>query len=182
MKKLTKQDYQVSKWSGGTTTQLIVSPPGADYGTRIFDWRISSASVDVEHSYFTPLAGVKRIIIPLSGNLKISFNNSDPIILKPFEQISFSGDTPTESWGKVIDFNVMCKNGFTAEVDCLHLIKDEEYNIGADSAEYFIYCYTGEIIVETIVIGGNESYIIKNERCKFKVKQQARVIVVKLIK
>ena len=52
---LTKDDYVVSQWSGGTTTQLAIAPSGAQYGDRAFLWRLSSATVDLEESDFTPL-------------------------------------------------------------------------------------------------------------------------------
>ena len=45
---LTKDDYVVSQWSGGTTTQLAIAPSGAQYGDRAFLWRLSSATVDLE--------------------------------------------------------------------------------------------------------------------------------------
>ena len=44
---LTKDDYVVSQWSGGTTTQLAIAPSGAQYGDRTFLWRLSSATVDL---------------------------------------------------------------------------------------------------------------------------------------
>ena len=33
---LTQPDYTVSRWTGGTTTQLAIFPPDASYGARDF--------------------------------------------------------------------------------------------------------------------------------------------------
>ena len=55
-KLLTRDDYVTTNWSGGTTTQLAIAPEGAVYGDRNFLWRLSSATVELDHSDFTPPA------------------------------------------------------------------------------------------------------------------------------
>ena len=40
---VTPDQYIVSQWSGGTTTQVAIAPEGAVYADRDFLWRISSA-------------------------------------------------------------------------------------------------------------------------------------------
>ena len=45
---LTPADYQISTWSGGQTTQLFLSPEGGSYPDRTFDFRLSTATVEVE--------------------------------------------------------------------------------------------------------------------------------------
>ena len=47
---LSKSDYITSNWSGGSTTQLFISPATASYAERNFDFRISSAKVEVAAS------------------------------------------------------------------------------------------------------------------------------------
>ena len=54
---LTPADYQISTWSGGQTTQLFLSPEGGSYPDRTFDFRLSTATVEVEKSNFTDLTG-----------------------------------------------------------------------------------------------------------------------------
>ena len=39
---LTEKDYAVSRWSGGTTTQIALFPPESSYAGRDFLWRVSS--------------------------------------------------------------------------------------------------------------------------------------------
>ena len=50
---LTPADYQISTWSGGQTTQLFLSPKEGSYPDRTFDFRLSTATVEVEKSDFT---------------------------------------------------------------------------------------------------------------------------------
>ena len=69
IKHLTPSDYRVSRWSGGTTTQLCIAPEGADYAHRDFLWRVSSATVELEASDFTMLPDYHRWITTLEGTL-----------------------------------------------------------------------------------------------------------------
>ena len=47
---MTPDNYIISKWSGGTNTQVAIAPEGAVYADRDFLWRLSSARVELEHS------------------------------------------------------------------------------------------------------------------------------------
>ena len=53
--KRSPEDYVCSVWSDGTTTQLLIAPEGAHYAARDFLWRVSSATVELDESDFTPL-------------------------------------------------------------------------------------------------------------------------------
>ena len=64
---IKKDQYKVSTWSGGTTTEIFLAPRDGSYADRRFDFRISSATVDLEESDFTPLDGVKRFLTILEG-------------------------------------------------------------------------------------------------------------------
>ena len=64
---LKKEYFSVSSWSGGTTTQLAIEPENAEYKDRDFLWRVSSATVALEESVFTPLPDYERLIMTLEG-------------------------------------------------------------------------------------------------------------------
>jgi environmental stress-induced protein Ves len=163
MKKLTNANYKTSNWSGGTSTELYIYPENADYTSRNFLWRISSATVEIEKSNFTKLPGVKRIILPLDGVLKLNHVGIRRVELKPFEQDVFSGDWLTESEGKVTDFNVMTKSGVDAKLTYLKLQLGETKSLiieNGNAIKYFIYCIAGEIKVGREMIVGNESLVI----------------------
>lgn len=112
---LTNKDFTVSSWSGGSTTQLFIYPPEAEYAKRNFRLRISSATVDTERSDFTVLPNIRRFIAPLTGVLKISHDESAFTELQPYQVYEFDGGAKTVSLGKVRDFNVMIQNAGHAE-------------------------------------------------------------------
>lgn len=108
---LKKENYTTSAWSGGTTTQLYIYPADADYASRRFRVRISSAAVDLEESDFTPLPGVDRWITPLMGGFTLTHPGQAPVIMGPMsEPYHFSGGIETHCVGKALDFNLMLKD------------------------------------------------------------------------
>ena len=111
IQKLSPTDYAVSSWSGGTTTQLAIWPPEARYADRDFLWRISSATVDLEESDFTPLPDYDRLIATLEGDIVLTHNGGEPIPLRPLEVHAFSGAAATHSRGRCRDFNLMLRRG-----------------------------------------------------------------------
>lgn len=111
LEKLGPADYRTSAWSGGTTTQLVIFPPEARYQDRSFLWRVSSATVELEHSDFTPLPDYDRKICTLRGHITLTHGEGEPIPLKPYEVHAFSGAEPTQSLGRCTDFNLMLRRG-----------------------------------------------------------------------
>lgn len=55
IEKLPAGEFNISRWSGGTTTELFIWPHGASYAERRFGIRISTATVDIAQSTFTKL-------------------------------------------------------------------------------------------------------------------------------
>lgn len=107
---LTEKDFHVGQWSGGTTTELFIWPENADYSKREFSFRISSATVTLTESDFTPLPGVTRYITPLIGGFTLQHPDGATVTLVPLDApYRFSGETPTHCVGKATDFNLMLK-------------------------------------------------------------------------
>ncbi len=71
IKHITKDQLETIKWSGGTSTELAIHPENASYQNRQFNWRLSTATVEVEESNFTSLPGVERLIMSLSEDLEL---------------------------------------------------------------------------------------------------------------
>lgn len=110
MKVIRQADFVSSKWSGGTTAQWAISPENATLQERNFDWRISSAQVEVEESDFTLFEGYERILIPLKGALEMEHQTPNGSIRQKvgaFELARFSGSWPTKGKGKLTDFNLI---------------------------------------------------------------------------
>ena len=90
---LTPADYQISTWSGGQTTQLFLSPKEGSYPDRTFDFRLSTATVEVEKSDFTDLTGYHRILMPLTSSITLTHQHKE-VVLKPFQSYFFDGGDP----------------------------------------------------------------------------------------
>ena len=105
------EELPVSRWSGGTTTQLAIWPPEAVYAERNFVWRVSSARVETEESEFTALPGIARCLMVLDGTLHLRHEGHYDVDLGRFAQDNFSGSWTTHSRGRVTDFNLMTASG-----------------------------------------------------------------------
>jgi environmental stress-induced protein Ves len=149
---IRKEAQSTSTWSGGTTTQLAIYPESSDYKMRNFLWRLSSARVDIEESTFTSLPGIWRHIMIIEGEMKLMHEGHHSILLKPFEQDSFSGDWVTKSRGQVRDFNLMLAQGCKGRLEAVRIDKAVNINLALDppdtgymnSADAF-YCAAGEV-------------------------------------
>ena len=108
-RKLTREDYKTSEWSGGTTTQIAIFPAEALYAERDFLWRVSSAAVELEESDFTALPDYQRLICSLEGEIELTHNGGGPVKLKPFQVHGFSGADDTRCRGRCRDFNLMLR-------------------------------------------------------------------------
>ncbi len=167
LKKLTANNYTVSRWSGGTTTQLAIYPPGAKYGDRTFLWRVSTATVELEHSDFTLLPGYDRIIAPVKGSMKLNHGAED-VDLETFSVHRFDGGAPTESEGRCSDFNLMLKKGEAAGglYAAVSGKKDKLFGIDLAGGETaLVYAVSGRLSVsegsDTVSIKAGESCLVK---------------------
>ncbi len=104
---IENSQFQTSSWSGGTTTELYISPKDSSYSKRNFDVRISTAKVDIEESTFTALPGIYRKLMVLEGEITLSHENRHSKELKPLDVDTFEGGWTTKSIGTCVDFNVM---------------------------------------------------------------------------
>ena len=111
MRHLTETDYAVSSWSGGKTVQIAIGPPEATYARRDFSWRLSSATVELDESDFTPLPDYRRLIAPLRGTLRLTHNGGPALELVPCQVHAFDGSDDTHSRGRCTDFNLMLRKG-----------------------------------------------------------------------
>ncbi len=105
------------KNGGGSTTEIVCSPPEADLNQ--FDWRISVATI-AQDGPFSLFEGVDRTISLLSGNeVELSLKNGQQVTLSQNESsFSFEGEMAIYArlqGGGSIDFNVM-----TRRSSCCH--------------------------------------------------------------
>lgn len=165
------EDFVTSKWSGGSTTELYIYPPQSVYREGNFKCRISSATVEVEKSDFTSLPGVKRYLSIFSGELKMIHGEKEEVILKPFEVDCFDGGVPTVSYGKVVDFNLMLKNGADGEMQAKEMQAEEEMILKPTEGENLlaVYVKTGCVRIEEQTVKAGELFICEEWENKVKV-------------
>lgn len=142
IRKFIKENLTSTNWSGGTTTQLYIYPEKADFTSRQFDFRISTAVIDIETSDFTPLNGFERKLLVLSGNLELEHAEHHSKKLVPFEQDCFLGEWQTKSRGKAVDFNVIYRPGMKTDLFAKTLDAGESISFKTDKV-LFIYVFSG---------------------------------------
>lgn len=150
---ISSNDWKVTNWSGGTTSELLILPEESDFKKGNYSLRISIATVEVEKSTFTPLPGVNRILTILNGELELFHEGQHAAKLNQYEQDSFLGDWKTTSIGKVRDFNVMTKD-CVADVNVIELTQNEIIKL---QKEDFLFIAEGEIKSQHTLLGNNGS-------------------------
>lgn len=141
------EDFKINKWSGGSTTELYIHPSTANYASRNFDFRISSATVEIEKSDFTILPGASRQLMVLSGSIKVSHKNHHEIQLKKREIDCFDGSWETSAVGTCVDFNLMTKGNTEGKISSVCVFADKSSNFQLDATCEFIifYAYEGNM-------------------------------------
>jgi len=141
------EDFKTTKWSGGRTTELFIYPPTANYTTGDFNFRISSATVEVEESNFTVLSKVSRQLMVLSGSIALSHKNHHQVQLNKNEIDSFDGNWETSSIGTCVDFNLMIKGNTKGKISSVLKPANKSVNFQLDSNCEFIiiYAYEGKL-------------------------------------
>ncbi len=147
---ITAENFKPASWSGGTTTQLFIFPPTANYQERNFQFRLSTATVEVEKSDFTSLPGFSRKLMILAGEITISHEGHYTKQLNRFDVDAFEGDWKTSSVGKCTDFNLMTTASATGEISAC--VVEKETSVSVSIKEncdwFFIYLSSGKISIE----------------------------------
>ena len=155
MRHLRPADYTVSDWSGGRTVQLSIGPEGERYADRKFLWRISSATVELETSEFTALPDYERLIAPIRGEMILSHNGGEEILLRPYDVHRFDGADLTVSKGKCTDFNLMLRKGkVTGEMRAIRLGSGEQLRITPEMPGDTVLLYLAEGTARVRAAGG----------------------------
>lgn len=138
-----------TRWSGGTTTQLFISPAEATVEGRDFDIRISTATVEVDESDFTPFNGYLRKLMILNGRLEIQHDSESPLHLDSGVLHAFSGDSLTHSKGQVQDFNVIHKPWIEPKVTWVTLPVGR-HTLGLHNKHCILYFLSGSACGEDV--------------------------------
>ena len=128
---LKSNDFQVSDWSGGKTKQLYLSPPTGHYSKRDFDYRLSTATVELAESQFSDLSGFHRILMSLDHTLHLhNASRQEETVLAPFTPYVFEGSDSITSRGTCTDFNLIYSDHYQGQMIAIsngqELSRDEE--------------------------------------------------------
>lgn len=150
--------FETKNWSGGTSTELFIHPPSANYIAQNFDFRISTATVKTETSDFTVLPRHARKLMVLDGKTTLHHQDGRSITLSKFEVDAFDGALKTRSVGRCTDFNVMTNANWQSEVWAVSLHKDAVYTTTKINSYIFVYAFEGSatVLVEntTLLLSG----------------------------
>ncbi len=166
---ISAQDFKTTTWSGGTTTELFIYPATANYQKRDFDFRISTAKVEVEQSDFTSLPGYSRKLMVLEGAVTLNHEGHHSKKLYKFEVDEFEGDWKTTSKGRCVDFNLMTKAGINGSISGQVLIEGNTLKKELDIKDqwFFLYLLTGKLELSlnanTVIVNKGDCVMIENE-------------------
>ena len=143
---LRANDFQVSDWSGGKTKQLYLSPPTGHYGKRNFDYRLSTATVELAESQFSDLSGFHRILMSLDHTLHLhNASRQEETVLAPFTPYFFEGSDSITSRGTCTDFNLIYSDHYQGQ---MLAISDRE-ELSQNEAIQFIYALSDLMVTGT---------------------------------
>ena len=159
-----QEEFKTSLWSGGSTTELYIYPEDAIYKVGNFQCRVSSATVEVERSDFTSLPGVKRYLSIFHGHLDMIHGEGEKVSLEPFQVDCFDGGVPTVSFGQVVDFNLMLKNGADGKMETAQISAGESFILEPEKGQNLLVVYVpvGKVKIEDMQIETGELFICKN--------------------
>ena len=143
---LRANDFQVSDWSGGKTKQLYLSPQTGHYGKREFDYRLSTATVELAESQFSDLSGFHRILMSLDHTLHLhDASRQEETVLAPFTPYFFEGSDSITSRGTCTDFNLIYSDHYQGQM----LAISDGQELSQDEAIQFIYALSDLMVTGT---------------------------------
>ena len=143
---LKSNDFQVSDWSGGKTKQLYLSPPTGHYDKRNFDYRLSTATVELAESQFSDLSGFHRILMSLDHTLHLhNASRQEETVLAPFTPYFFEGSDSITSRGTCTDFNLIYSDHYQGQM----LAISDGQELSRDDEIQFIYALSDLMVTGT---------------------------------
>ena len=160
-----QEEFNTSLWSGGSTTELYIYPEDAVYKEGNFQCRISSATVEVGSQNFTSSSWSKKgIFLFFKGHLDMVHGEEKKISLEPFQVDCFDGGIPTVSFGQVVDFNLMLKNGADGKMEAAQINLDEDFILKPEKGENLLVVYVpaGTVKIEDMQVKTGELFICED--------------------
>ena len=147
---------------------FFIFPETSNYKSFDFDFRLSSATVELESSSFTPLPSVSRKLMILDGEIEITHEKHYSKKLNKFDTDEFEGDWGTTSVGKCVDFNLMTRGNTQSDISSLILSKGELEKISTSGNFTFLYLYRGQIKIslnnEFFFLEEGDLFVVNSEK------------------
>lgn len=174
----TKESFTTTGWSGGKTTELFIFPENSSVTDRNFNFRISTATVEIEETAFTFYTGYQRKLMVLQGELFLDHEDQHAVLLKPFDQDQFSGEWKTKGKGRVVDFNVIYEPNI--ELELAHEDIDEGgYFTLHRSDRTFMFIFNGSGTVQGNSFEQGDLVCVENEPLiSIQAKKALKIILV----
>lgn len=157
-------DYPARPWKngGGTTRDIVVSPPGASLDD--FDWRLSLAQVDRDGP-FSRFDDVDRTLVLLSGAMTLHEQHRR-IDLKRNELVAFAGEraiVATLAGGSTLDFNVMTRRGRVRHVARQEIFDKPTTVTPADASIIVLFALDSGLSVAGELLGVYDTAVLSSE-------------------
>ena len=181
---IKSSSVKASPWSGGSTTELFIYPIPSKYATRNFNFRLSTATVNVEESTFTSLPGITRTLMVLDGEMTLTHKAHHITKLGRFDSDNFKGDWNTSSKGKCSDFNLMTMGNTKGTVESLHANKGKQvvFSFSDNIQHLVIYVHSGQIKIENEAIETGDLVVFEdpNKSIEFISVEKCDLIISKI--
>lgn len=152
---LKPEDFRTTNWSGGKTTEMLIWPIDGNYGERNFDWRISSATVEIEESDFSDLTGFNRFLTVLDGKLLLDHGDEVEHEIRGLKVYEFDGGKKTHCVGCARDFNLIHKKELNALMGRKEIAEHEHIQPETPVCGYLVvFVASGEVDIRF----GNKEY------------------------
>lgn len=138
--------YKRMPWKngGGETTEIVVSPPGADFAAM--DWRLSMATVAADGP-FSSFPGIDRTLSVLSGTIRLEIGGTPVDLMEMSPPHCFPGEAAVNGIvlrGPVTDLNVMTRRE-TLRHEVRRISVAGEKTVTASAGALVVFCHTGAV-------------------------------------
>jgi environmental stress-induced protein Ves len=156
-------EYKIMPWKNGlgTTSEIAIEPPLANFPIDDFDWRLSSAKIQ-NSNQFSTFKGYDRLLTVWQGEgLKLNQNK-----LKPFEVMHFSGEENMNCdllGNEVLDLGLIYKRDkFKANMTVYNFTPQEVFSLKLDTGLHFIFCVSGSLDIDGHILHELQTLKIKS--------------------
>lgn len=163
----------------GTTSEIAIFPPIAQFPKDEFFWRLSSATVQSSNT-FSQFPQYERLLIVWKGKGMV-LNGQE---LLPGHPIQFSGEEKTECQliedQEVIDLGLIYRRDMVqAEMKVVTLNATHSQIIHLNQRIHFLFCAEGSFFADEVAVSAGETFQVQGyERFELKTSSTAKVFLV----